>query len=142
MSLIEGDSSRIWSLQEGGEMSAVHDRQTMLEQLAAQSPALRVGDDAQPRQIPVLKGRMGSIHLLEDREHVLVLPRRDGACEPVGYRCLIDAGARRQPHRDRIKITQCPDALLVKRLAGERRDELPKTRLVLRKLGKQPALHW
>jgi hypothetical protein len=35
MSLIEGDSSRIWSLQEGGEMSPVYDRQTMVEQLAS-----------------------------------------------------------------------------------------------------------
>lgn len=84
---------------------------------------------------------MGSIHLLEDRVHVLVPFRSDGVCEHIRDRCLIDTGARRQPQRDRIKITQCPDALLVKRLAGERRDELPKPRLILRKLGKQPALH-
>ena len=46
MSLIEGDSSRIWSLQEGGEMSPLYDRQAMLEQLAPYSLALRVWDDA------------------------------------------------------------------------------------------------
>jgi predicted aspartyl protease len=46
---------------------------------------------------------MGSIHLLEDREHVLVPFRSDGAGEHVRDRCLIDTGARRQPQRDRIK---------------------------------------
>ena len=84
---------------------------------------------------------MGSIHLLQHREHVLVLFRSDGICEHLRDRRLIDTGTRRQPQRDRIKVTERPDALLVKRLAGERRDELPKPRLILSKFGKQPALH-
>ena len=65
-----------------------------------------------------------------------------GVGEHVCDRCLIDPGSRRQPQRDRMKVTERPDAVVVKRPTGERRHELPKSCLIVRELKKQPALHW
>ena len=60
-------------------MSPVYDRQTMLEQLASQSrgPA-RLATTPSHGRYQCSKVGMGSIHLLQNREHVLVLFRSDG----------------------------------------------------------------
>jgi hypothetical protein len=66
----------------------------------------------------MLKRRVGSIHLLQNREQVLMFVRRDGVCEHSRDRRLINTGSGRQPQRDGVKVSERPDALLVKRLAG------------------------
>src|ERR1022692_3789659 len=112
----------------------------MLKQLAPAARALRVRQDTQPGQIPVLERRMRSIHLLEDREHVLVLLVSDSVREDSSDGRFVHSRSGREPHRDGVKVTERPNGQLIKCLAGERGDELAKPRLILLQIGKQPAL--
>lgn len=73
--------------------------QAVLEQSASQARALLIRQDAKPGQIPMLKGRMRFIHLLQHGEHVLLLPWIDGVCEHGGDRRLIDTTSGGEPQR-------------------------------------------
>jgi hypothetical protein len=109
--------------------------QAMLEQSATKTRALLIREDTEPGQIPMLEGRMGSIHLLQHREHVPMLLRIDGICEHGGDRHHIDTTSGRQPQRNRAKVTQRPDRRLIKRIASKRRDELAENHLIFRQIG-------
>lgn len=113
----------------------VDDPEAVLEQSAAKARALPIGKDAQPGQIPMLEGRMRSIHLLQHREHVLMLRWIDGVCEHGGDRRLIDTTSGCQPKRNRAKVTQCPDRRLIEGVARKRGVELAETRLIFRQIG-------
>jgi hypothetical protein len=80
----------------------------------------------------MLEGRMRSIHLLQHREHVLMLLWIDGVCEHGGDCRLVDATSGGQPNRNRAEVTQRPDRRLIEGVARECRDELAKTRLIFR----------
>ena len=53
----------------------------------------------------MLKGRVSAVHLLQNREHVLMLLGSHGVGEHLGDRRLVDPGPRRQPQRDGIEVT-------------------------------------
>lgn len=95
----------------------------------------------EPGQVPVRELGVGSVHQLKHREHVVMLLRCDSLGEHGDDRRLVGARTGREPECHRPKAVESPDRLALKCLTGERGDKLGKPRLILRGIGKQPALH-
>src|SRR5215213_5563968 len=83
---------------------------------------------------------MPCIHLLEDRERVVVLLGRDGLPKHAEDLVCVRLCAWPEPHRDSGEIAKAPDGPLGKCLAPECRDEIGEVRQIPLRLRIEPPL--
>ena len=109
LALVEGDVPRVGRVEVRGQVLPVHDLQAGRHEPGSEALPLPDAVDAEPRQIPVGRCRVGFLHLTEYPKQVIERVGVDGGLEQGDRGFTAGFDAWRQPESDRGEVTQSPD---------------------------------